>query len=523
MSALLYLFGTRIKNMLKDMKRHPSKLILILFYIALFVVVLVAGGRSHLEPGETYRPMAELYAMAFALYGAMYLMTAFHGISSGATFFTIADVNLVFPSPIRPRRILLYGLVRQLGTSLLVGFFLLFQYGWLSNTYGIAPGHLVAIVIGYAIATFCASISAMLIYTCTSGKPEAQKLVKRVLMAVAILVVVYCIYPAFTAQDKLGAIVAKANSLPVSIVPVVGWLRLFVAGWIGGEVTTLLLGLGLMILLIAGLIYALFHVQGDFYEDVLGATEVSYSAITAQKEGKLAEASPAHVKVGKTGIGRGYGPSAFFYKHLLENRRARLFVLDTTSLIFLATTLVFAFFLREAGIFPIFLFATYMQVFSSSMGRWLRELTQPYVYLIPEDPFKKLCAICGETVYKSVVEAIVLLIPVGVIVGASVPEVIICILCRITFGLLFIGCNILCERLFGSVVSKALILFLFFIIILVMAAPGVVLGILSNVYLPLLPEMLQLLLVMSICNVGIAALVAFLCRNILSFAELNNH
>ena len=72
-------------------------------------------------------------------------------------------------------------------------------------------------------------------------------------------------------------------------------------------------------------------------------------------------------------------------------------------------------------------------------------------------------------------------------------------------------------------VSKALILFLFFIIILVMAAPGVVLGILSNVYLPLLPEMLQLLLVMSICNVGIAALVAFLCRNILSFAELNNH
>ena len=43
MSALLYLFGTRIKNMLKDMKRHPSKLILVLFYIALFVVVLVAG------------------------------------------------------------------------------------------------------------------------------------------------------------------------------------------------------------------------------------------------------------------------------------------------------------------------------------------------------------------------------------------------------------------------------------------------------------------------------------------------
>lgn len=130
------------------------------------------------------------------------------------------------------------------------------------------------------------------------------------------------------------------------------------------------MGLGLMALLIAGLIYALFHAGDQQFIAEDAGPPGPYSAI-ARPEGAGRSFRPR--KGGEDRHRPWPGPSAFFYKHLLENRRARLFVLDTTSLIFLATTLVFAFFLREAGIFPIFLFSPHMQVFSS-MGRWL----EPY-------------------------------------------------------------------------------------------------------------------------------------------------
>ena len=41
---------------------------------------------------------------------------------------------------------------------------------------------------------------------------------------------------------------------------------------------------------------------------------------------------------------------------------------------------------RTAGV----CLATYMQMFFVAIGRLLKELTKPYIYLVPEPPMKKL-------------------------------------------------------------------------------------------------------------------------------------
>lgn len=97
----------------------------------------------------------------------------------------------------------------------------------------------------------------------------------------------------------------------------------------------------------------------------------------------------------------------------MENRRARVFLLDTTSLVFVGVILFFSFFMRDGGLVSVFAFATYMQIFSVSMGRWLRELTLPYVYLVPAGAFQKLLAICRETFLKICVEAVLVFLPAG--------------------------------------------------------------------------------------------------------------
>ena len=95
----------------------------------------------------------------------------------------------------------------------------------------------------------------------------------------------------------------------------------------------------------------------------------------------------------------------------------------------------------------------------------------PYVYMIPEPPFRKLLGVCRESILQSAVEAAVVMIPCGLIVGAPLLLIAGCVAARFGFALLFMAGNILMERLFGQVLNKALILGLFLLLMVLLAWP----------------------------------------------------
>ena len=163
MKALVYLFLVRLKNQIKELFKSPAKVILLIFIIATFVA-LIFSGNSVGAYGENFRDIKEMYAIIFALYNFIFFTVSYGGLSKGGTLFSMADVNFLFTSPIKSVVILFYGLIQQIGTSLLLGIFILYQYGWLHGLYGIEPGFLVIILLGYAITLFCAQFTAMFIY-----------------------------------------------------------------------------------------------------------------------------------------------------------------------------------------------------------------------------------------------------------------------------------------------------------------------------------------------------------------------
>ena len=118
-----------------------------------------------------------------------------------------------------------------------------------------------------------------------------------------------------------------------------------------------------------------------------------------------------------------------------------------------------------------------MQLFSVALGRCNRELIKPYIYLIPEPPLKKLLYSLKEGLIADSIEAVLIFVPVAFIIGASPLDTVFCILARISFSLLFTAGNVLVERVFGTVSSKVLIFFFYFFSLLVLAIPGVVLGV----------------------------------------------
>lgn len=522
MNALAFLILTRLKNTLKSLVRQPVRLIYAVILVALIGFTIFAGNQEESETPQ-YRDIAELIAGAMALYTLMFLLLARNGFANGGSIFAMPDVNLLFPAPFVQRDVLFYGLLKQVGSSLLLGFFLLFQYTWMHTVYGVSYGFLLILVLGYALAVFFGQFVAMLIYSLTSADERKKKCAKVIYAAYIALLLLYA--ASFVLKDTANAVqqlVAAAGSPLMLFTPVGGWLGLFAAGAAASDVMKIVLGLGLCGIFAALLILIVEKTNSDFYEDVIKTAEVSQSAINASKQGVVAESAPAHVKLGKTGFGRGAGAEMFYYKHRLENRRSRILILDTISLIWAACVIIFSLFMRESGIIPVFVMATYLQFFSVSLGRFNKELLKPYIYLLPEPPLSKMLHALRESMPSAIVEAVLIFVPVYFIIGMNVPEMLLCILARISFTLLFIAGNVILSRIWSGSASKAVIMLLYMVLMLLLAAPGVILAIVAAAAgLTVFSGIATGFLVITICNLLIALLSLFLCRNMLQYAELN--
>ena len=518
MKSLGYLVVTQFKNQLRELLHRPSRLITAIFVVAMLAVVLFAGGQTP-QAGEEMLPLSLLIGVVVAFYAVMFIMIARSGIISGASFYTMADVSMLFPSPIPTRTILLYGLVRQLGTSVLLGFFLIFQYSWLHNLFGLELPGLIAILAGYAVTIFTAQITSMALYSVTAGDDRRRAAAKKLFAGAVVLALAGAGVPMALGSGGLLDRAAGAASSPFTLlIPCGGWLGQAVSTAMGGNPLLAAGGLLLAAAYIAAVLVLILRTDSDFYEDVLQATEVSHSAITAKKEGKMQDVVPKHVKVGKIGIGRGSGADAFYYKHKLENRRARIFLLDGMSLIMAVCLLFFGYLMKDAGVAVVFAFAAYLQFFTTITGRWIKELTLPYVYMVPQPAFRKLLAVCREQVRSMAAEAVLVMVLLGLLLGASPLVIAAMVAARIGYGLLYMAGNILVERVLGGMVNKILIFSLYFLILLLVAAPGIILGIVSGILLGTAAGLAATM----VWNLLASAVIAFACRDILNCAELNN-
>ena len=296
-------------------------------------------------------------------------------------------------------------------------------------------------------------------------------------------------------------------------------------GWLGW-VFSACLGLGTwwpgLLLCLAWfflLLFLLTHFDRDWYEDVLRTAELAQSAIVAKKEGTM-ESVPGKVRIGATGLKKGWGASAFYYKHKIENRRGSWMLLPPASLIFAVVLIGFSFFMRESGILPVFAFAVYLQLFTAGQSRINRELYKPFIYLVPESSFSKLLHCLRELVPSALAEAIVVFVPVGLILGMGPGAILVCLFARMGYALLFQSGNLLLER-FWSGASKALIMFLYFLILILLTLPGILIAVFLMGLLNLPGGVSGGLLVAGIINIPVALLLLYLLRDMLQYAEYN--
>lgn len=120
MSSIAFILRKSLKNNILELLRHPGKLVAYLFVAACLLVSALSMVFSPQEELPEFLDLRILQGIYFALLMFIVMINLIKGVDSGSTFFSMGDVNMLFISPISPKKILVYGLMKQMGMTVLV-------------------------------------------------------------------------------------------------------------------------------------------------------------------------------------------------------------------------------------------------------------------------------------------------------------------------------------------------------------------------------------------------------------------
>ncbi len=533
MNSIFYLMRKNIKNEILDTLRHPLKFMLYAFIVVTMIYGAVMGFTANTEEiaaGE----LNDKRLLSGAYLAILYFISIpilRKGLSSGTSFFSLSDVNNLFVGPISERTILVYGVGRQLAAMLVLVVTFAAYGGMMINMFHIGVPQMIMLVGGIVLMLVMVQLTTLMIFCLASNHPKRAKVMRWVIYAIIFFPLVTIIYYIFTRGINKDNFF-DAISMPVfDGIPLIGWLHGLVFGIMNGESVKIAVFGALMILTVALSIAALFLTKLDFYEDVLSQAESYQEFRDAIMEGKVSDKvmmGDRKVSVRKTGIDRGKGASAIFFKQLREGgRRSRFIFLNINTFVLLFAAFVIGFGMQQAlpnvektiTYLAVVVILVYIQFFFSAASDWVKELMKPYIYLIPDDAVKKLMMAAATGLIKPFTDGLITFVLLGLFIGGHPADIIFSALTYGSFGCVYIAANILAQRIVGVDSTGGVFITFYMSLILIVLLPGVGAGLLS---LSLFSGELSFIAAtlftapMFVWNIVITLVIFIACRNLLN-------
>lgn len=439
MRPLLFLTLCKTKNKLLELLHKPVKLIFTLLFLFLLVMNFTLSENS--LSGE--RNLSEFKAIIFAFYIVCFVTESKKGFHSGGTMFSMADVNLLFMTPLKSAAILFHGMLSRLGSSLFMALAFVYQFSLLRSLYPITAGDMLIAVAGYAAVVFLSQLTGMLIYFYTCGNSAKIKKAKAIFYSLCAVFALFCVIRIFSSQlISLESAALAFTSLPMRFFPVAGWVLSFVDGIMLSDSIGFFAGIIPSVLFPCVAFMLIAFSDKGYYEDVL---------LSVEKGGdvKADEGASKEIKIKSSTdlLKKGKGASVLFYKHLLENKRSKSSFFTPTSLIYLVLLGVYGF-VFNGDFAMLFSFSCMVSFIPVLSGRWLKELTMPHIFMIPEPPFKKLFYILPEMLSKLVVESVLQCALISYICDLTATAFLSVTLSRLSVSFVLIGSALLAARIF---------------------------------------------------------------------------
>jgi len=485
MRSMMYLMLRQSKNRLLSLKHNPGKLIIYVLAIGFLVWTVIIAMRTQMpEVAGNIDSFKGILAAFFLFSFVVSLIPAFN---QGASFFEMEDANFLFIAPIKPRTVLLYGLVKAFKALLFGSWFMVFQIQWMRSSFGVGLGGALVAMFGYILVAIVCQTMTLFIYAFTNSSPRRKKLAK-IIILVAFLPAIYIFIHGFITYGNLAeALNNLLASRVADFTPIVGWASAGITHVILGNTFTGLFFMGLLLASWFAFFGAVYFGNPEYYEDVLVATESVFEKTRAAEESTASAVAiisgDKPIKLKNTGINKGIGSSTFFFKHLRESFRSNRFGLwGWLSFFMVAGTVVWSIFTNTASteghLLSILATLAVLKMLSAGVGRGMLETYNHFIYLTPESPFSKWIWVNMEGIFKAVVESVVIFVAAGLIVGAPIWTTIAAMVALIMFVFYLMGINLVSMRFTDTLLNTTLLVAVYFAVVIIPLVPGVFLGIL---------------------------------------------
>ena len=376
---------------------------------------------SEAEHREDRLSMVELAAGAIIL--ALLVYNVLSADKNGSKIFLPADVNLLFPSPLSPQRVLMFRLGTQIGTAIAASLYLLFQLPTLINILGLSFWGSLAIIAAWGLAVIAAKLVQVLLYLLCSNHPALRSSLHRIVyILLALIGGAFLLF--WRRSEALPLEAAKSFfNAPVSrYIPVWGWIKGFCLYALEGNIGASLVCLGLTVLFCVLLAACIRRIPADFYEDAMAQSQETAELLEQVENGALVvrRKKDRSESLRRNDFHRGWGAGVFFHKTLYNRFRfAHLGFFTKTMETYLAAGVAAAVLCRTVlpwdGALTVAL-ALAVLAFFRAMGNPLGEDTRmDFFRLIPEHLAKKLAA----SVLGGLVNTLLDLLP-GLFVGTLI-------------------------------------------------------------------------------------------------------
>ena len=441
----------------------------------------------------------------------------------------MADVNFLFTAPMKPQSVLLFRLTFQMLAVITGSLYILFQIPNLVLNAGV-PIEVCLIGFMVLMVTFIfQKLISVGMYTLTATHPNIKKYVLPVIVGVILVFLAITAGVYMTAgQDIWTTLERTWGSHWSRFIPVVGWLKAVLMYAIEGNVVMILLLLILLLLSMVAVIYLIWHIKADFYEDAMaGAQERADMLIAAAEKRKAISVTDNKSKkkdkrkVVETQTIQGEGASVFFTKEVLcRNRLAKFGFATGTMLWYLAIACGGAFLnvkFLESDSFNIAGFIMMAVLFFRNYGNPIaQETSMNWLFLVPESAYKKVFFAMLAGTYATLIDLLPGMIIFTMICGTNPLVMLLWLAVLITMDFMLSGVGMVLEALFPAdamntvKASLQLMLKFFMIFVIVIAVVvgvvlnGIVLGLLLNLMLNIVLGVVAFIIYPSMLHNGVS-------------------
>lgn len=426
MKALMYLTRRSLVNNLKKAVHKPATLLLMIFLAGYGVFIVWALGmfvrEMHFDSVQGLVVIVTLWTLYIFL--ANFMAYA----SRKGIIFRPGHTHFVFTAPINPKLVLLHSAWMNYISSVVVNLFFVFA-GII--VFGIAPWKMLIFFLAGCVLEILFECSLMMwLYTNENLPENLLKILSWVIKGfLAVITLVIFLY--FRREGITLETAAAFFDWPVlQMIPFVGWnialYRLILLG------PTMLNVIGTVLYL--GSVLGMFAIayrmkcNGGYYEEVAKFADDYAEMRKKKRNGELVTGVGGKRRSFRKAQGsyEARGAKAIFFRQLLEYKKEKYFIFSKMTVFSLLIAGIMAFFMyggvKDSGVPQFFLLGIVAYVtfiMSGYLGKWEKELQNPYLFLIPDKAYKKLWYATAMEHIKALLDGVIICVPIGIAWGVA--------------------------------------------------------------------------------------------------------